>query len=294
MTTVAFIGLGAMGGRMAGRLLAAGHDLVVWNRTPGRAAALTDRGARSAHSPRQAAAGAEVVITMVADPAALDAVVGGTDGIAAGVTASATIIEMSTVGPAAVADVVDALPDGVDLLDAPVLGSIAEAESGTLQVFAGGPAAVVERWTPLLSVLGTVRHVGPLGSGAAAKLVANASLFGVLGVLGEMLALGQALGLPAATTFDVLSVTPLAAQAQRRRPVVESGDVPRRFALSLARKDAGLVAAAAAAAGVDLRLARAAQSWLRAAEEGGWGDRDYSSVVAWILDAAGARDDSEG
>jgi 3-hydroxyisobutyrate dehydrogenase-like beta-hydroxyacid dehydrogenase len=292
MTTVAFIGLGAMGRRMAGRLLHAGHDLVVWNRTPDRATALTDRGARLAASPGQAAADAEVTITMVADPAALQAVADGADGIAAGIASSATVIEMSTVGPSAVADLAATLPDGVGLLDAPVLGSIAEAEAGSLQVFAGGPTALVGRWTPLLSTLGTVRHVGPLGSGAASKLVANATLFGVLGVLGEALALGRALGLSGATTFDVLSVTPLAAQAQRRRAAVESDDFPQRFALSLARKDAGLVADAATAAGADLRLARAALAWLRDADDGGWGTRDYSSLIAWILDRSGQRDGS--
>ena len=290
MTTVACIGLGAMGHRMAVRLLDAGHDLVVWNRTPGKATTLIDRGARLAASPREAAADAEVTITMVADPAALDAVVDGADGIAAGVTGTATVIEMSTVGPAAVADLAATLSGGVGVLDAPVLGSIAEAEAGDLQVFAGGPTPLVERWSPLLSTLGTVHHVGPLGSGAAAKLVANATLFGVLGVLGEALALGQVLGLPVATTFDVLSVTPLAAQADRRRPAVEAGDFPARFALSLARKDAGLVADAATAAGADLRLARAALTWLGDADDGGWGARDYSALIAWILDHGGHGD----
>ncbi|HSK96976.1 MAG TPA: NAD(P)-dependent oxidoreductase, partial [Euzebyales bacterium] len=267
---VAFIGLGAMGNRMAGRLLDAGHDLVVWNRTPNRATPLVDRGARLAATPREAATDAEVTITMVADPEALRAVVDGPDGIAAGVTRAATVSEMSTVGPAAVAALAATLPDGVGLLDAPVLGSIAEAAAGDLQVFAGGPTTLVERWTPLLSTLGTVHRVGPLGSGAASKLVANATLFGVLGVLGEVLALGQVLGLPVATTFDVLSVTPLAAQAQRRRAAIEADDFPPRFALSLARKDAGLVADAAMAAGADLRLAQAALTWLGDADDGGW------------------------
>jgi 3-hydroxyisobutyrate dehydrogenase-like beta-hydroxyacid dehydrogenase len=294
MMTVGFIGLGAMGQRMAGRLLDAGHDLVVWNRTPAKATALTDRGARLAANPAEAAAAADATITMVADPAALEAVVGGADGIAAGIAGSATVIEMSTVGPAAIAGLAAALPDGVGVIDAPVLGSIAEAEAGGLQVFAGGTTALVQHWTPLLETLGTVRHVGPPGSGAAAKLVANATLFGVLGVLGEALALGRALGLPGATTFDVLSVTPLAAQAQRRRAAVESDDFPQRFALSLARKDADLVADAAADAGADLRLSAAALAWLRDADEGGWGARDYSSVVAWILDRSGHRDASDG
>jgi 3-hydroxyisobutyrate dehydrogenase/2-hydroxy-3-oxopropionate reductase len=112
-------------------------------------------------------------------------------------------------------------------------------------------------------------------------------LFGVLAVLGEALALGNALGLPRATVFDLLSVTPLAAQAERRRSAVEADDFPMRFALALARKDAGLVHEAATDAGADLRVARAARDWLRDAEAGGWGERDYSSIVAWILRHAG-------
>jgi 3-hydroxyisobutyrate dehydrogenase-like beta-hydroxyacid dehydrogenase len=287
--TVAFVGLGAMGGRMAGRLLDAGHDLVVWNRTPARAAPLTDRGAALAASPADAASRAEVVLTMVADPDALRAVTEGPDGLAAGVTAAATVVQMSTVGPDAVAWLAAALPAGTALLDAPVLGSLSEAESGSLRIFVGGPAELAQRWAPLLGAMGMPVHVGPVGAGSAAKLVANTTLFGVLGVLGEALALADGLGLSRDTAFDVLSVTPVAAQAQRRRPAVESGEYPPRFALALARKDADLAVAAAAAAGVEVRLARAAHDWLADAEHAGMGGRDYASVLERILGTHPAR-----
>jgi 3-hydroxyisobutyrate dehydrogenase-like beta-hydroxyacid dehydrogenase len=112
--------------------------------------------------------------------------------------------------------------------------------------------------------------------------VANSTLFGALGVLGEALALADALGLARDVTFDVLATTPSAAQAERRRPSLESGDYPRRFALSLALKDAELVAGAATDAGRDLRLAAAARAWLADAEAAGWGERDYSSVLEII------------
>jgi 3-hydroxyisobutyrate dehydrogenase-like beta-hydroxyacid dehydrogenase len=133
-------------------------------------------------------------------------------------------------------------------------------------------------------VLGSPLHVGPLGSGAAAKLVANTTLVGTIGVLGEALALADGLGLPREKAFEVLAATPLGAQAERRRESVESGEYPPRFALYLARKDAELVAAAAREAGVDLRLTEAARSWLAEAEEAGLGDRDYSAVLARILE----------
>jgi 3-hydroxyisobutyrate dehydrogenase-like beta-hydroxyacid dehydrogenase len=285
MAMLGFVGLGAMGGRMAARLVDAGHDVVVWNRTAAKARPLAERGARVADTPGQAAGG-DAVFTMVADPAALRAVTDGPAGIAAGVTAETTVIEMSTVGPAAVNWLASRLPAGVGLLDAPVLGSLDAAESGTLRIFVGGPDPLLRRWTPVLSVLGQPVRVGPLGAGAAAKIVANSTLFGVLGVLGEALALARGLGLPDAAAFEVLAGTPVGAQADRRRPAIESGDYPHRFSLSLARKDADLVLAAAVTAGLDLRVAAAARGWLADAETAGWADRDYSAILGHIIGTA--------
>jgi 3-hydroxyisobutyrate dehydrogenase-like beta-hydroxyacid dehydrogenase len=285
MSAVAVVGLGAMGGRIARRLLAAGHDVAVWNRTRERAAELVELGATPAESPADAARRADAIITMVSDPAALRAVTEGPDGVAAGARGSGTVIEMSTVGPAAVAQLADALAGRAGLLDAPVLGSLAEAESGSLTIFVGGPEPLVERWTPLLSSLGSPAHAGPLGAGAAAKLIANSTLFGTLALLGEALALADRLGLSRVAAYDVLAATPLAGQAERRRDAIETGDYPARFSLSLARKDADLIGEAAAASGTELRLAAAARSWLADAESGGWGDRDYAAVVAHILAA---------
>ena len=283
MSTVAVIGLGAMGSRMARRLLDAGHELVVWNRTAEKGDELVAAGATRAESPADAAGRAEVVLTMLADPAALREVVEGEDGIATGVGESTTVIEQSTVGPEAIAGVREALPGGVGLLDAPVLGSLAEVEAGSLRIFVGGPEELVRRWLPLLSELGTPTHVGPLGSGAAAKLVANTTLFGSIGVLGEALALAEGLGLSQETAFEVLAATPVAAQAERRRPSIENGDYPPRFPLGLAAKDAELIRQAADAAGVDLRIAAAARSWLADAERAGFAGQDYSAVLETIL-----------
>jgi 3-hydroxyisobutyrate dehydrogenase-like beta-hydroxyacid dehydrogenase len=283
MTAVGFVGLGGMGSRVARRLLLAEHELVVWNRTPEKMAPLVDLGAVAAKTPAEAAERSEVLLTMVSDPAALRAVTEGPSGVAVGSDASSTVIEMSTVGPDAVARLESILPEGTGLLDAPVLGSLAEVVSGSLRIFVGGPRPLVERWTPLLSTLGSPMHVGPLGSGAAAKLVANLTLLGALGVLGEAMALAQGLGLARDTAFDVLAATPLAAQAERRRPAIEEDEFPARFSLSLARKDADLIAEAAGETGVDLKVAAAVRRWLADAEDASWGDRDYSAVLAWIL-----------
>jgi 3-hydroxyisobutyrate dehydrogenase/2-hydroxy-3-oxopropionate reductase len=127
--------------------------------------------------------------------------------------------------------------------------------------------------------------VGGLGAGTAAKLVANSTLFGTLGVLAEALALADALQLSRTIAFEVLAATPLAAQAERRRAAIESGEYPPRFALSLARKDADLIAAAAGAVEIELRLAAAARAWLAQAERDGAGDLDYSAMIAHVLRA---------
>ena len=275
MTAVAVVGLGAIGSRIARRLLDAGHDVVVWNRDASKAAEFP----AAASSPADAAHRADTVITMVTGPEALQAVVEGSDGIAVGTSPETTVIQMSTVGPPATAQLASALPEGVGLLDAPVLGSLSEVESGALTVFVGGPDELVRRWEPLLSTLGKVLHVGDVGAGSAAKLVANATLVGTITLFGESLALADRLGISRDIAFDVLAATPLAAQAERRRPAIESGEFPRRFALSLARKDADLVLAVAD----DLRVVGAAREWLAEAEEAGRGDDDYSAVLKEII-----------
>jgi 3-hydroxyisobutyrate dehydrogenase-like beta-hydroxyacid dehydrogenase len=270
-----------MGSRMAQRLLDAGHSVVVWNRDVTKAAPLTTAGAVAAPTPSAAASGSEAVITMLTDGGALRDVLEGPSGVFEGANTPTTLIQMSTVGIEATRRLEAGLPETVDLLDAPVLGSLAEVEAGSLQIFAGGPDELVERWEPLLGALGTVRQVGPVGAGSAAKLVANASLVGIVALLGEALALAKAVGLERETAFDVLAATPLAAQAERRRDAVESGDFPPRFALSLARKDADLVVDGGA--GADLRLLAAARSWYADAEADGGGELDYTAVLARIL-----------
>jgi 3-hydroxyisobutyrate dehydrogenase-like beta-hydroxyacid dehydrogenase len=284
VTSVAVIGLGAMGGRFARRFLDAGHEVVVWNRSPEKAVELIERGARSARSPADAARRAEAVITMVSDTVALRAVTEGPEGLAAGADGSTTVIEMSTVGPAAIERLESNLPDEAGLLDAPVLGSLSEAESGSLQVFVGGPDELFERWSPLLSVLGSPIHVGSLGTGATAKLVANATLVGTLTLLGETVALADRLGLSRGVTFEVLAATPLAPQAQRRRDALDQHEFPRHFGLALGRKDADLIVDEAGRRGADVRVLEAARRWFTEADEAGWGEKDYSEVLAWIIE----------
>lgn len=280
---VAVVGLGAMGSRIAARLVAAGNRVTVWNRTGERAEPLAAAGATVAASPAEAAGAADQVITMLADPPALLDVVTSPDGLAAGLRPGHTLLEMSTVGPSTVHRLVDLVPPGVSVMDAPVLGSLSEAEAGTLTVFVGGRGEDAEAVRPVLEALGTPVHVGPLGSGAAAKLVANTTLVGTLTLLGEALALAEGLGLDRDVAFQVLSTTPLAPQAERRRPVVEGGESPVRFRLALATKDAELIADEARRAGLDAAAVQVAAARFRAAEQAGAGDRDYSAVLRHML-----------
>jgi HAD superfamily hydrolase (TIGR01450 family) len=284
-----------MGGRIAARLLVAGNEVVVWNRSRAKVAPLAQTGAIAVATPAEAAARAETLITMVSDPSALRAVSEGRDGIASGAHSALTVIEMSTVGPAEVARLAAVLPAGTGLLDAPVLGSVAEAEAGSLTIVVGGPAGLFERAMPVLSVLGAPIRIGELGAGAAAKLIANAAHFGTLATLGETIALARALGLSEDATHDVLAATPLAYQAERRRRAIGRGDYPRRFALTLARKDADLIGEAAAAAGLELRAVDAGRVWLAEAEAAGRGESDYTAMLAEILarSTTGIRGQSE-
>ena len=279
---LAFCGLGQMGEPMAARLLEANHELMVWNRTPERAEALVERGARRAGSPAEAAASADGVITMLATPEALEEVVSGDEGVTAGIPEGSTLVEMSTVGPDLVRTLADRLPAGVDAMDAPVLGSVSAAVEGSLKVFAGGPEQLVERWRPVLERFGTVIHLGPLGAGAAMKLVANVTLGTLMTGLGEALALADGLGLDESQVLDVLCESPIGATAKSKRDNVVSGSYSPNFKLSLAVKDLRLVAGAASKSGVELRLAGEAQAWLEAAEEAGLGALDYSAVIAHI------------
>jgi len=276
--TIAVVGLGAMRSRIAARLLETGHEIVVWNRTEEKAKPLIDDGAILAESPADAAARADATITMLTDPGALESVLADVP------RDSTTLIQMSTVGP----DVVTRLRFP-RLLDAPVLGSLAEVESGKLTIFVGGEDALIQEWTPLLSQLGRVVNVGGIGAASAAKLVANATLVGAISLLGESVALGEGLDLPRGVVFDVLSATPLAQQAERRRRALESGEYPPRFALSLARKDADLIVEAAEHTGVDVRLLSQARRWLVDAESAGHGADDYAAVLTEIVNSERSR-----
>ena len=236
--TIAFLGTGRMGEPMAHRLVAAGHDVRVWNRTRARTDALAAAGARIAPSPAAAATGVEVVITMLADPPAVTSVLFGPSGVAEGLRPGVVLVEMSTIGPAAVREVAARLPAGVELVDAPVSGGVGAAAAGALTILAGGDPSTVDRVAGVLGALGTVRRCGGPGSGAALKLVGNAALVAGIAGLADTLAVADAVGVDRATALDLLAGGALGG-AVRRATASGVG-----FAIALAHKDIGLALAA--------------------------------------------------
>jgi 3-hydroxyisobutyrate dehydrogenase/2-hydroxy-3-oxopropionate reductase len=281
VSTIAVLGLGAMGSAMAARLLNAGHDLTVWSRTPGRDEGLVSAGARRGETPADAVRDAEVVVTMLTDPPALEAVLFGPDGAAAAIPETATLIDMSTVGPTAIASVVERLGP-VAILDAPVLGSVPSVESGKLVILAGGDRALFDRHTELLSILGTPIYLGPSGSGAWLKLVNNAASTATLVALGELLALTDRAGLGIDSVLQGLEAGPLASLIERWRPRLKGEDQASYFRLALARKDLALVFDEAEREGVDLTVAETAAARCDEAIGSGLGDEDFGAIVPFL------------
>ncbi|MFI9158929.1 NAD(P)-dependent oxidoreductase [Kitasatospora aureofaciens] len=255
MEKIAFLGLGRMGQPMARRLAAAGYPLTVWNRSPGRADGLAE-----AASPAEAVAGADVVVTMLSDPQAAAEVAGRfTPALAPGTL----WIDMSSIGPRAVAGLRAQLPDGVAMVDAPVVGSVGPATTGDLGIFAGGEDADLERAEPVLAHLGRVRRCGGPGAGAALKVVVIGGIVACVTVLSEVLAVAGELGVPREVALEVLSAGPLAGALARARSA--ESDFPVR----LAAKDLAL-------AGGGPVLSAARQVLLA---DPSIADRDLSAVV---------------
>jgi 3-hydroxyisobutyrate dehydrogenase len=281
MAKLAFLGLGAMGTPMATRLIDAGHDVTVWNRTRSRAEAFDGR-ARVASSPSDAVAGVEAVITMLATPETLFEVLFGPDGVVEGIDAGTTAIDMSTIGPDNVFDVAGKLPEGVELVDAPVLGSVSNAVDGTLEIFVGATEAAFARWKGVLGAMGTPLLLGPGGAGAAMKLVANSTLAGLQGLIGEALALADAFHLDQEKVIEALLPSPIGTALSRKLDKIRTNSYTPSFRLALMLKDMHLVLDAAERRGLRLDLARASARWIEEAERDGLGDLDYSAVIAEI------------
>lgn len=279
---VAVLGLGQMGTPMARRLLDAGHDVVVWNRTRARAEPLERSGATVADSPADAGAKVEFAITMLSTPEVVDEVLFGDDGLVAAMPKGSMLIQMSTIGPRAERDIRDRMPDGVDAIDAPVLGSVPQATEGTLRIFVGATDEELARARPVLEPIGTVFQLGGPGAGASMKLVANSTIGAAVSAVGEALALSDALGLAREQVLEILSDSPVGPTVKGKRSYILAHEYPPNFKLRHAAKDVRLVVDEADRDGVEVKAAKAARDWLDRAEAEGHGDEDYSAAVETI------------
>jgi 3-hydroxyisobutyrate dehydrogenase-like beta-hydroxyacid dehydrogenase len=283
VTTIGFVGLGAMGGRVAGRLLDAGHEVVGTNRTAARAAPLRERGLVWRDTAREVAEGSGVVFSMVTDDAALEAIAAGTDGLLAGLTPGTVWVDMSTVSPATsrgLAGRVQAL--GAAMLDAPVSGSVREAESGTLTIMVGGDENAFATVEPLLRELGqAVRHIGDNGQGLRLKLAINISLAAQMLAFAEGVLLAERGGIERSLAIDVMAGSSIGSPfLHGRAPLVLDLPDEAWFDVELAHKDIRLALATGKSDDVPLPSAELADTWMGRATELGYGHRDVAALFA--------------
>jgi 3-hydroxyisobutyrate dehydrogenase len=279
MTTIAFLGLGAMGSRMAGNLIAKGFSLTVWNRTPEAAAPLAERGARVAASPRAAAKGADIVFSMVRDDAASAAVwLDPEAGALSGIREGALAIECSTLSLAQTARVHAAgAARGVDVLDAPVAGSRPQADARQLIFLVGGEAEALEVAQPALEAMGAaIHHAGRAGAGMAVKLAVNELLAVQVAALAELTGFLARAGVAPDRGLAIIAETPVASPSLKGAAAsMTAGAYAPMFPAALAEKDLAFLAAS----GADAPMAEAARAVMARAMAAGYGGDHLTGVA---------------
>ena len=286
---IAVCGLGRMGRLMAGHLLAAGHEVTVWNRTPGRAADLVAAGAIEAPTPAAAARDAEVVVTVLFGPDSVTEVLTGAEGVLVGLAAGSLVIDTTTIGPADATRFAALVQDsGGRYLDAPLIGSIGPATAGTLGSFVGGSAA---DHAAALDILGcwcdpaAVVHAGPVGAGSAVKIVRNLGHAVAVAGLGEALRLAADLGMDRELALGALAAGPLSWTIQATGSTLADRDyADAEFTAALLAKDAGL---AVAAAERPMPLVSLARAWADTACAAGAEQQHYLAVADFIESGSG-------
>jgi 3-hydroxyisobutyrate dehydrogenase len=279
---IAFFGLGLMGSGMARRLLSAGFPVTVFNRNRDKALALEGEGAKIAATPREAAAPAGVIISMVADDKASRSMWLGEQGALAGVAQGALLIEASTLTVEWVKELAAAAnAKGCELLDAPVTGSKSHAAAGELNFLIGGSAEALEKARPVLAVMSrNVIHIGPTGSGALLKLINNALCAVQAASAAEALTLIERSGLDREKVVEFLmNAAPGSPVFKTVLPRMVSGDFTPNFKLDLMVKDLVYSLKEAERHGVKLTAVESALNAFKQAATAGQGDSDFSAVV---------------
>jgi 3-hydroxyisobutyrate dehydrogenase len=280
--TVGLIGLGLMGGPMGQNLLRAGFPLVVWNRTKSKADELVREGAKLGADPREVAAQADVLITIVSDPAALEEVLFGARGAVEALRAGSTLIDSSTVSPDLARRIAAACAErGVDFLDAPVTGGTWGAKKAELVFMVGGKAEVLERVKPVLEAVGKKSLLlGPNGAGQTVKLGMNLLLALQVDAFAEALALVTASGVPAEKLMEVMqSSMARSGVLDVKAPMMVKGEFPASFPLRLMHKDVRLALELARDKGVTLPCGAAAYATYSAVLDSSKDDPDFSAVA---------------
>ena len=287
---VGFIGLGAMGQGMAKNIISAGFPTTLYNRTRDKAEAFVELGGKVADTPKAAAEGADVVVSCLADPPAVEAVMFGPDGAIAGIKADATLIDMSTVDPRTTLKLADALKaKGAHLLDAPVAGSKHVAAAGELVAMVGGDEQVLRRCRPVLDAMcKSVIHTGPNGTGTYTKLAFNL-IVGHMGVaLAEGMVLGKKAGLDCQILLDTIMSSVIGSKFYEwKGGCILNRDFSQYFATRLMHKDLNLAMSVAYDLNIALPVTAAVKELFGAAKATGHEDEDFCSVIRPLEEIAG-------
>ena len=292
MANLGFVGLGVMGGRMARRLLEAGHSVTGYNRTKAKAQPLLDAGMKWADSPRAATEAGEVVFSMIADNRALRAVTEGDDGIIAGLNAGKIYVEMSTVSPAAIRELAKQVKaKNAEMLDAPVSGSSITLDEGKLSFMVGGNRRTFEKVLPLLQAIGPkATHVGANGLAAAMKVATNLSLAVQMLAFSEGLLLAEKSGIERATAVEVLLNSVMASpMVKYRGPFVLQMPEEAIFDVNMMQKDLLLALEMGRQLDVPLPTTAITNQMLTTTRAMGWADKDFAVMFEALASMAGIR-----
>ena len=297
MSTLGFVGLGAMGTSITGRLLSQGHAVYGTNRTRSKAEPLIEAGLLWRDSPKEVAQAADVVFSMVTDDAALDTLTAGPGGILAGLTAGKVYIDMSTVSPQLSRELAERVgARGALMLAAPVSGSVPAAKAGTLAIIVGGHAKAFEQAEPILAGLGsTVTFVGGNDQALLLKLAINISLAVQMLAFSEGVLLAERGGIAPDLALEVLTHSAIGSpMLQARAPMLL--DLPEQawFDVKMMRKDLGLTLATAHKLGVPLPSTTVADELLSSATKLGYDQRDIAVLFRVLSETSPPRDAQPG
>lgn len=284
---IGVIGLGIIGSRMAANWAKAGHSVIGWNRTRASAEKL---GLTLAATPREVVSRSEIIAVVVADPAALDRVIAGADGVTAVPLAGKVVLNASTVGPADNLRAAEAVRRaGGEFVEIPFTGSKGAAEAGKLVFFAGGEAATVRRLEPLLLQVGQKAvYFGAVGKGADAKLIFNLMIANLMEAMAEGFAFARKAGLDPERFMEAYRMNAgYSVLADLKAPKILGNDFSPHFALKHMDKDIRLALERAAELKLDLPLTRRLKELFTEAMTRGWGEDDFAVLYKQVAEKSG-------